>query len=183
MKIRFEVNDAETLAQLHGLSIDAFVEGWAEAVLQLAKKNAREKIGGKFGEKTVAGSIEQQSHGVTAEVYTGGPSGYIAEHVQTGGVVRSRNGKPLAIPLPNEATDAYNPNRLFARELKLRLPLFKLRSKKGNDLLFRKPGKGEKLEKPLFVLKAETRPQAPRPWWPTDAEVEKATMEFFEENF
>jgi len=34
-----------------------------------------------------------------------------------------------------------------------------------------------------FVLKDATRPQRPRPWWPTQAEAEAETVRYFKENF
>lgn len=175
--VKFKVDDAETLKQLRGLSVEAYVEDWAEAIRNLAEEKAL-TLGENFG-KRIAKSVEQKVTGLKVEITPSGPDGYIGVHAHTGGPINI--GKTLAIPLPNESTKIYNPKRLFAKQM--RFPMFKLTSKAGNELLFRKPGKGKKLEKPLFVLKDATAPQRPRPWWPDDAEVEHATEQYFDENF
>ena len=64
------------------------------------------------------------------------------------------------------------------------LPMFILRSKKGNLLLFERKKKGQpkETEGPLFLLRRSFH-HRPRPWWITEAEAEAATREFIEDNF
>ena len=184
MRVKFKVEVPRTPEELGGLSPDAFMAAWTEAIRKLAEGKAL-RLGTNIGPR-IADSIAFRIGAEQSEIWldeSGGTEGYIGAHIHFGGPIRSHNGKTLAIPLPNESTLKYNPKRLFARELKGKVGLFRLKSRSGNELLFRKPGKGEKLEKPLFVLKDQTRPQRARPWWPDDAEVEGATVNFFEENF
>lgn len=175
MDIRFDVKDAGTLARLRGLSVEAFMEAWAEAVRGLARRNAIDRIGGRFGRDTVANSVRQDTMATVATVYS---MGKIGEHVHKGGPIESPSGKKLAIPT------RWNPRRdLFASSWTRELVL--LRSKKsGRAYLFEKPEEGQRmLGRPMFYVTPRTRPQKPRPWWPTEAEVETATRKFFAENF
>ena len=178
-EIKITVDDGEILDRLRELKSETRVKVWANAILELARRQARQRIGTGFGQTKVAESVRIDLRGPEAEVYT---DDYIAIHVHQGGPIRSRNGKKLAIPLPNGASAKYNPQRLFARDLGRSVPLIKLQSRGGNELLFREPGEGEKLEEPLFVLKDETRSQRPRPWFPTLAEAEAETIRFFKED-
>ena len=180
MEIKLTVDDGETIARLKALKAETRVKVWAEAIAELARRQARQRIGTGFGQTTVAESVRVDLRGPKAEVYTDDP---IAVHVHFGGPIRSRNGRRLAIPLPNGSTAKYNPKRLFARDLSRSMPLFKIRSRGGTELLFRRPGKGEQLEAPLFVLKDQTAAQRPRPWFPSVAEAETETVRFFEEDF
>ena len=180
MELKFRVDDRAVLEKLKELSGEDIATVWAEAILQLAVRKAETSIGGKFG-RQIAGYIETEMHGTRAVIRMDRQNAYIGEHVHFGGPIRTRDGKPLAIPLPTQSTLKYNPDRLFARNVSV--PLFKITSKAGNKLLFRKPEKGQTLEAPLFVLKKATRPQRPRPWWPTQEEAEAETVRYFEENF
>ncbi len=175
MDIKFKINDAETMAQLHGLSIAAFVEAWAEAVRGLARKNAMEKVGGDFGRNVVAESVRQDTHGLISEVYS---KGKIGEHVHNGGPIQSGNGKVLAIPTK------WNLRRdLFASAWPNDSLLFLKSEKRNRAYLFKTPAKGEKLGRPMFFLTPKTKPQKPRPWWPDDMAVESETIRFFDKNF
>jgi len=157
------------------------MDKWAEAVQRFAKERALAVIGKRDFGRLMSDTVQKQVSGDTAEVYVGDKNAFIAEHVHLGGPIRSRNGKPLAIPLNNASTAKWNPRRLFARELKT--PLFMLKSKAGNKLLFAKPGKGEKLGPPLFALVDQTRPQRPRPWFPAQSEADAVSAEFFRKEF
>jgi len=183
MEIKITVNDADTLKQINGLSVEAHMEAWAEAVLQLAQKRARERLGGGFG-KRIADSVQARTSGLKSDISTSGPEGYIGEAVQQGGTFRARSGKLLAIPIHPWMKKGGQYAGLFPRvfQEKAHIPLFLIKSKKGNRLLFQKPEKGQKLEAPFFVLKETTR-HKPRPWWPEKTEVEIATNEYFEDNF
>lgn len=174
MEIKFNVNDAETLAQLRGLSIEAFVEAWAEAVRDLARKSAMENVGGNFGRDVVAESVRQDTHGLVASVYS---MGKIGEHVHLGGPIRSGKGKVLAIPT------RWNMRRdLFASAWPRRLMVVRSR-RRNRAYLFEEPADGGKLGRPMFFLTPKTRPQKPRPWWPGEMAVESETIRFFNENF
>ena len=180
MVVRFLVDDREVLETLKALGEQDVMTAWSEAILQLVKRHAASRIGGTFGQE-IARSVQVTRRGRTATIAMNTARAYIGEHVHFGGPIRSHNGKRLAIPLPTASTAKYNPKRIFASGLRERL--FKITSKKGNELLFRRPGKGQELEPPLFVLKDATRPQRPRPWWPTQAEAEAETVRYFKENF
>lgn len=183
LKIKFKVDDADTRAQLRGLSIDAHVQAWGEAVLRFTREKAREKIGGPFGER-IAKSVDVQTTGLQSVVAPNQTEGYIGEAVHAGGLFRARSGKLLAVPIHPLTQKGGTYAGIFPRVLEKKgVPLFLLASKKRNQLfLFREPEKGQKLQKPLFVLKRTTR-HAPRPWWPTGEEVNTATLKFFDENF
>lgn len=175
MDIRFNISDADTLAKLHGLSIDAFVEAWAEAVRGLAMKNAMEKIGGDFGRTVVAESVRQDTHGLVSEVYS---MGKIGEHVHNGGPIQSGKGKMLAIPT------RWNKRRdLFASAWPHDQLIVVKSKKRHRAYLFEKPADGAKLGRPMFYLTPKTKPQKPRPWWPDDMAVQSETIRFFDENF
>lgn len=174
MGIKFKINDAEIMARLHGLSIEAFVEAWAEAVRALARENAMNKVGGSFGRDVVAESVRQDTHGLVAEVYS---KGKIGAHVHHGGPIQSGKGKVLAIPT------RWNRHRdLFASSWPRQLMVVKSR-KRRRAYLFEKPADGGKLGRPMFFLTPKTKPQKPRPWWPDGAVVQSETIRFFHENF
>lgn len=178
MKLRITVANADALKDVADkLTGEEFLELWSEAVMRLAKKNAEDVIKGSFW-RTVADGVRAETFPGRAEV----TADYIGVHVHEGGPIASRNGKDLAIPLDTPGSRLYNPRRLFARELD-KIRLFAVLTKSGKKLLFRAREKGEKPdpdEGPLFVMLRQTRPQKPRPWWPTDAEADKATADLIE---
>lgn len=178
MKLRITVANADVLKNVADqLTGEEFLELWTEAVMRLAKKKAEDVIKGSFW-RTVAGGVRAETFPGRAEV----SADYIGVHVHEGGPIASRNGKDLAIPLDTPGSRQYNPQRLFARELD-RIRLFAVLTKSGKKLLFRAREKGEKPdpnEGPLFVMLRQTRPQKARPWWPTDAEADKATADLIE---
>ena len=178
--VEFVVDARDVLASLKKLRSKVNVKVWADAILELARRQARARIGTGFGNDKVAESVRIDLRGPVGEVYT---DDKIAVHVHQGGPIRSGNGRRLAIPLPTSSTERYNSGRHFARDVARSHPLFKLTSKKGNELLFPRPERGEELGPPLFVLKDQTRPQLPRPWWPTHEEAREETKRFFEEIF
>lgn len=183
MDIKFSVDDTATLKQLHGLSVDAYMEAWADTVAKLAKSRAREKLGnGDFGNR-IARSIKVDDKGMQVDVASDGTDGYIGDAVHRGGTFRARSGKLLAIPIHPLVRKGGAFSSFYPSDIKDKIPTFLLSSKKRNQLfVFRKPAEGEKLQKPLFVLKKTTQ-HKPRPWWPEPDAVEAATAEFFDENF
>jgi len=176
LKVKVEVDDSETLGQLNALSPQAHIAVWTEAVRKLTEEKAL-KLGSKIGPR-VADAITTSEEGLKAEILLDGPDARIGEHIHSGGPIRSSGGKVLAIPTKwnsnkDDFASTYGENYFIL-----------LRSKKrGRAYLFKNPGKGETLGRPMFVLAAQTKPQEPRPWWPGEAEVEQATATYFEENF
>ena len=168
-----ELDIGPALELLRRLSPALRMKAWAEVVAELARRNARNRVVGRFGLE-VAEKVEFDIHGDTADVYVDNP---IAVHVHFGGPIRSRNGRRLAIPLDNATSRRENPRRLFARDLGMTTPLLR-----RGDLLFRAPEKGRRLGAPLFVLRTQTRPQRPRPWWPTPQEAMDETERFIAED-
>lgn len=110
MEIKFEIgNDAR---ELDSLSPRQFMIAWTTAIRQLVERRARERIGGDFGDVIARGAIQTDtSDPLRHSIYTGGENGYIAEHIHTGGVIRPKRAKYLAIPIDRSVKG------LFAREV------------------------------------------------------------------
>lgn len=176
LRVRFEVDDSETLKEFNALNPRAHIAAWAEAVRKLAEGKAL-NLGSRVGPRA-ADAITVKTEALKAEILLDGPDARMAAHIHFGGPIQSSNGKVLAIPTKWNANkedfaSTYGENYFVL-----------LRSKKRNRAyLFKNPAKGEKLGRPMFVLTPKTRPQKPRPWWPTAEEVEAATVNYFEENF
>nr|DAJ59600.1 MAG TPA: hypothetical protein [Caudoviricetes sp.] len=173
--IKIKIDDHETLKQLSGLSPRQFMIAWTTAIRQMVQSRAREKIGGDFGDQIARNSIQTDTTDpMRHEIYTGGENGYIAEHIHTGGTIRPKHAKFLAIPIDKSVKG------LYAREVPGLVFLRKKEDGPNGRAYLARPMKRK--IKPLFVLK-RTVDQRPRPWWPDDAEAEAATVKFFEENF
>lgn len=176
MNIKFTVDSQAELDRLATLSPREFMVAWTTAVKQFAQKKAREKIGGKFGAEIARSSILTDDRDPDChEIYTGGENGYIAEHIHTGGEIRPRHRKYLAIPIDRSVKGVYP--REYSGELIL------VRKKEDGPrgrAYLAKPLK-TKL-KMLYVLKDKVN-QKPRPWWPDELEVESETIRFFNNNF
>lgn len=176
LRVKFEVDDSETLKELNALNPQAHVAAWAEAVRKLAEQKAL-NLGNRVGPRA-ADAITVKTETLKSEILLDGPDARMAAHIHFGGPIQSSNGKVLAIPTKWNANkedfaSTYGENYFVL-----------IRSKKRNRAyLFKNPAKGEKLGRPMFVLTPKTRPQKPRPWWPTGEEVEAATVKYFEENF
>ena len=135
----------------------------------LAENNAREKLGnGRFAAEIAAG-IRARADGMNIMVdHTSNDTNHLAEHVQIGGPIKSSKGKMLAIPIDKSVRGEWaSVHRWNTQDGK---PLF-LRKKgdgpRGRAYLAEPQGKKGK-PKVLYVLTRETKPQAARPWWPTD---------------
>lgn len=176
MNIKFTVDSQAELDRLATLSPREFMVAWTTAVKQFAQKKAKEKIGGKFGAEIARSSILTDDRDPDChEIYTGGENGYIAEHIHTGGEIRPRHRKYLAIPIDRSVKQVYP--REYSGELIL------VRKKEDGPrgrAYLAKPLK-TKL-KMLYVLKDKVN-QKPRPWWPDELEVESETIRFFNNNF
>lgn len=176
MKIRFEVDDHETLEQLRGLTPRQFMIAWSRSIRMFVQERARSRIGGNFGDDIARNSIliddsEPDRH----TVYVGGKNGYIAEHIHTGGVIRPKTRKYLAIPVDPSVKG------LYPREYTGELVFLRRKGEGPNGRAYLAKPMKTKI-KPLWLLKRSVN-QKPRPWWPSDAEVETATVNFFNENF
>ena len=176
MEIRFTVDDRDTLNQLAQLSPRQFMIAWSTAIRQYVQQQAREKIGGSFGAKIARQSIlTDDSDELRHEIYVGGENGYIAEHIHTGGVIRPKERKYLAVPIDRSVKGIYP--REYSGELVL------VRKKEDGPhgrAYLAKPLKTK--IKPLWVLMRQVT-QRSRPWWPDDHAVEAETQRFFHENF
>lgn len=175
MEIKIKLDDAEMLEQLRAMSPERFMRAWAIAVKNLARKKAQEaaaKSGGRsFWQREILPSIHEKVDQFSAEIYS---DSYIAEHVHTGGVIKPRTRKYLAIPVDKsvrgKSPDEYS-GLVFLRR--------KDEGPNGRAYLA-KPMKTK--VKPLWVLKRSVM-QRPRPWWPDDAEVSSESLRFFREDF
>ena len=178
MQINFELHDNELLQQLQDLTPRQFMIAWSGAVRRHIQKNARERIGGDFGDLIARESImTDEENDNCYSIYVGGTNGYIAEHIHTGGTIKPRTRQYLAIPIDRSVKGKYP--REYNGEL------FLLQKKedgpRGRAYLATKTGKRGTV-KMLWVLKKSVY-QRPRPWWPDEVEIEQATKRFFEENF
>ena len=176
MNLKITVDDRETLQALSKLSPREFMIAWTTAVKQFVQRKAREKIGGDFGDLIARHSIlTDDSDPLRHEIYAGGENGYIAEHIPTGGVIRPKERKYLAIPIDRSVKGMYP--REYGGDL-----VFLRRKDEGPNgrAYLAKPMKRK--VKPLWVLKRSVS-QRPRPWWPDDTAVQAETERFFNENF
>ena len=177
MQIRIKVNDLETLSALAKLTPEQYMRAWSTVVKQAAEKNLRNRIGGDFGHDLARSVVQIDETPLRHDVYVGGENGYIAEHVHTGGVIKPKNRKYLAIPVDRSVKG------LFAREVPDLFPFQKSpgrHKRKGPDPLFIPIKRKNKL---LFVLKKQTKPQIPRPWWLKQDEADEVTTNFFDRIF
>ena len=170
MQIRIKVNDLETLSALAKLTPEQYMRAWSTVVKQAAEKNLRDRIGGDFGHDLARSAVQIDETPLRHDVYVGGENGYIAEHVHTGGVIRPKNSKYLAIPIDRSVKG------LFAREV----PDLVFMRANGKAFLARQM---KRKIKPLFVLAKQTKPQRPRPWFPDRAEADAVTTNFFDRIF
>ena len=176
MEVKFSVEDRETLAQLAKLSPREFMVAWTTAVKQFVQRRARQRIGGDFGDLIARHSILTDDRDpVRHEIYVGGENGYIAEHIHTGGVIRPKTRKYLAVPIDKSVKGMYP--REYSGDLVL------VRKKEDGPRGRAYLGKPMKTKfKPLWVLMRQVT-QRPRPWWPDDNEVRSETVRFFAANF
>ena len=176
MEVKFTVEDQETLAQLAKLSEREFMIAWTTAVKQFVQRRARQRIGGDFGDLIARHSILTDDRDpMRHEIYAGGENGYIAEHIHTGGVIRPKTRKYLAVPIDKSVKGMYP--REYPGDLVL------IRKKEDGPHGRAYLGKPMKTKiKPLWVLMRQVT-QKPRPWWPDAAEVKTETVRFFTNYF
>ena len=106
---------------------------------------------------------------------SGGTNGYIADHIHSGGVIKPRNRKYLAIPIDKSVKDKY------PRELSDELFVVRRQEDgtRGRAYLAKQMKRKVKF---LYVLKSQVY-QKPRPWWPDDNEIRQVSQNFFNETF
>ena len=183
MNVKFIVDDSETLQQLRDIFPERFMKRVAVVIKNLARNNAQEQArrshGRSFWQREVVQSIHEQVGKDTVEVYS---DSYAAEHAHTGGVIRAKTKKYLAIPLDPKLKKK-SPEELAWRT-KDGEPVFLPRRRGPGWVLGDYAGRGKnKLFAPRFVLVPETAPQKPRPWWPDAAAVDAEVTRFFAEDF
>lgn len=177
MEIKFNtVLDEDTMLKLADLTPRQFMIAWTGAVRRLIEKNAREKIGGDFGDHIARESVQTDERDpLIHRLYLGGTDGYIAEHIHTGGEIRPKTRKYLAIPIDKSAKNKY------PREYPGDLVLVRRKEDGPNGRAYLGLPMKRKI-KILYVLKKSVSQRA-RPWFPTESEVEEATRNFFENAF
>lgn len=176
MQATIKFNETELLEKLTGLNHAEFMAAWSTVILQYAQKQAREKIGGNFGDRIARQSIHVNDNNPDLHiVHIAGENGYIAEHIHTGGPIKPRYRKYLAIPIDKTAKGKY-PSEWAQKLIVLRKKEDGLRGRAYLALQM------QKKIKVLYVLKNKVE-QKPRPWWPSDAEVRHVSLQFFQENF
>lgn len=181
MEIKIKVADGETLEQLREMSPERFLRAWAIAVKNLAKRKAQEaaaKSGGRsFWQREILPSVHDEVNPTSAQVYS---DSFIAEHVHTGGVIRPRLRKYLAIPLDKKL------KKKSPEDVPWRTPDGKpvwLPRKRGPGWVMLDYAGRKKELKAKFALVPETKPQKPRPWWPEDWEAREVTEEIINDLF
>ena len=172
MKIVFKSADlAEDLQKnIRNLSNPVpFFNSANTGLVNQARLNARKKGGRGFWTK-IGNSVTSEQGEKVLRVKSEMPE---AIHAEYGGVIRARFRAMLTIPVHGDA------KRKDADFFKLKYgeKFFLLRSDK-KALLVVETGRGKaKKLKVLFVLKRETKVQKPRPWWLTDAQIDKVLNE------
>ena len=168
MKIVFKSADlAEDLQKnIRNLSNPVpFFNSANTGLVNRARLNARKKGGRGFWAK-IGNSVTSEQGENVLRVKSEMPE---AIHAEYGGVIRARFRAMLTIPVHGDA------KRKDAEFFKLKYgeKFFLLRSDK-KALLVVQTGRGKAAKiKPIFVLKRETKVQKPRPWWLTDAQIDK----------
>ena len=101
-RIYFSVDVAKMLNDLQQLRLDDKIADMAKTVRvslhDAAESSARRHIGGGFGDDLARGVRSQIDGNVVSIDYKSNDNTHIAEHVHSGGVIRPRNRKYLAIP-------------------------------------------------------------------------------------
>lgn len=172
LTIRFRVDNPEDAAKLHQLTPRQLMIAWVGAARRLIETAAREKIGGDFGDRIARTAImTDERDPMIHELYVGGENGYIAEHIHTGGEIRPKERRYLAIPVDRSVRGKY-PREYLG-------DLFVLR--KENRAYLAAPRKRGQ-PKVLWILKRSVN-QRPRPWWPTQEEFEAVADRLMQNSF
>lgn len=178
-RIYFSVDIARALQDLQQLRLDDKITDMAKTVRvslhDAAERSARQHIGGTFGDDLARGVRSQIDGNVVTVDHKSNDNTHIAEHVHSGGVIRPRNRKYLAIPTKDAPRGEWASDHNWAtpngKPVVIRDPKAGLN---GRAYLAEPRGKRGKL-KFLYTLVRQTKPQRPRPWWPTDQEFEVLT--------
>lgn len=181
MQIRLSVDLRELFDAAARMALDARLPEFAAKTIEaaahdLAEQHARSKIGnGGFGQELADGVRTRSENGEVTIDHVTNETNHLAEHVEKGGVIRPRNSRFLAIPIDRSVRGEYA--RVHAWATPTGRPIVVRRrtdGPAGRAYLAEPRGKTGKLRF-LYVLARQTKPQKPRPWWPTDAEFSALT--------
>lgn len=181
MKICFSVDlrdllDAEAKMALESRLPEFAAKTLAVSMRDRAESNARSRIGnGGFGQELAEG-IRTRSDGAEVVIdHVSNDTNHLAQHVHEGGVIRPRNSRFLAIPIDRSVKGEYA--RLHRWNTDDGRPLFIRKKEDGpNGRAYLAEPRGKRAKpKFLYVLVRQTKPQKPRPWWPTDEEFTELT--------
>ena len=180
MRILFSVSLADMLDAAGKMALDGRLPEFASKTLAAAMRdraenNARSRIGnGGFGQELAEG-VRTRVEGTTVTIdHTSNDTNHLAEHVHSGGVIRPRNRQYLAIPIDRSVKGEYASIHRWATPNGKPIVVRSADGPHGRAYLAEPRGKRGKL-KFLYVLTRETKPQRPRPWWPTDDEFIQLT--------
>ena len=174
MKIVFKSADlAEDLQKnIRNLSNPVpFFNSANTGLVNRARLNARNKGGRSFWEK-IGDSVTSEQGEKVLRVKSEMPE---AIHAEYGGVIRARFRSMLTIPVHGDAKreDAEFFKLKYGKKFYI-IRIEGTKDSKGKALLVVQTGRGKAAKiKPIFVLKRETKVQKPRPWWLTDAQIDK----------
>ena len=174
ISIRMDIRDFLSAAekmQIHARLPEFVAKTLAAAIRDKIETNIHSKIGtGPFGNE-LAGGIRSKPEGTTLTVdHVTNDTNHLAEHVQDGGVIRPRQRKYLAIPLMKELRGE-SPEFVHWRTPNGE-PVWLPRKRGPGWVMLDYVGRKKNRElQAKFALVPETKPQRPRPYWPTDQEV------------
>lgn len=173
MQILFSVNLMNLMAAESKMALEGRLPEFAADTLEAAmrdkaEKNARSVIGnGGFGQD-IAEGIRTRSEGASVTIdHKSNDTNRLAQHVHEGGPIRSPTRPYLAIPLMKNLKEYASAHTWRTPNGKPIVVRVKEDGPHGRAYLAEPQGKRGKL-KYLYVLKKETKPQRPRPWWPSD---------------
>lgn len=170
MGIKIKLDESSLAGELRDALPKNFLRMWTVViknyVRQCVQREAEKSGGRSFWQREVMQSLHDDVQNDTGHVYS---DSYIAEHIHTGGEIRPRTRRYLAIPVDRSAR---------GESPKDYRDLFVLR--KENRAYLAAPRKRGQ-PKVLWILKRSVN-QRPRPWWPDDAAVRAETERFIRED-
>ena len=170
MQIRMTVDlrdflDASQRMELQGRLPEFTAKTLAVSMRDLAYNNAAKNKGKNFWMELAEG-VRVKTDGLTVTIdHKTNDTNHLAEHVHEGGIIRPKNSKYLAIPIDKSVEGEYASDQPEGS-------MFIVRRKQdganGRAYLMRPAATKRGKPKLLYVLVRQTKPQRPRPWWPTD---------------
>ena len=180
MKIRFSVDLRKLLDAEAKMALESRLPEFAAKTLDVPMRdrmecNARSKIGnGRFGQELAEG-IRSRSDGAEGVIdHVSNDTNHLAQHVHEGassGRETAGFSHPIDRPVKGEYARLHSWNTADGR------PLFIRKQEDGpNGRAYLAESRGKRAKpKFLYVLVRQTKPQKPRPWWPTDEEFTELT--------